>query len=89
MMSQPQQEGAALLSDLANVTIENSARKSGDVFYYAKADGTLGLWQALEDTIAGIDPNGNDQFMEINDWPNGKVEETRRKFSDFGEFQQG
>ena len=39
MMSQPQQEGA-LLSDLANVTIENSARKSGDVFYYAKADGT-------------------------------------------------
>ena len=81
--------GAALLSDLANVTIENSARKSGDVFYYAKADGTLGLWQALEDTIAGIDPNGNDQFMEINDWPNGKVEETRRKFSDLENFSKG
>ena len=81
--------GAALLSDLANVTIENSARKSGDVFYYAKGDGTLGLWQALEDTISGIDPNGNDQFMEINDWPNGKVEETRRKFSDLENFSKG
>ena len=77
------------MSDLANVSIENTERKVGDVFYFAKEDGTLGLWQALEDTIAGIDPNSSDQFMEITDWPNGMVEETKRKFSDIESFSKG
>ena len=81
--------GATQLNDLANATLENSARTEGDIFYYAKPDGTLGLWQALENTIAGIDPNENDQFMEITDWPNGKVAETRRKFSDLENFSKG
>ena len=81
--------GATQLNDLASVTIENSARTKGDVFYYAKPDGTLGLWQALENTIAGLDPNGNNQFMEIADWPNGKVAETKRKFSDLENFSKG
>ena len=81
--------GATQLNDLANATLENSARTEGDIFYYAKPDGTLGLWQALENTIAGIDPNENDQFMEITDWPNGKVDETRRKFSDIENFSKG
>lgn len=81
--------GAIQLGDLSNVTIENSARKKGDVFYFAKEDDSLGLWQALEDTIAGVNPNDSDQFMEITDWPNGKVNETKRKFSDLESFSKG
>ena len=69
-----------LLAESGNLSLENSARQKGDVFYFKKEqpDGSiaLGLWQALEDTSKGIDPNSSDQFMEIQTWPNGKVEQT-------------
>ena len=81
--------GEIELADAASTSIQNIARKEGDVFYFEKPDGKLGLWQALEDTISGLDPNASDQFMEITEWPNGKVDETKRKFSDIDSFSKG
>ena len=80
---------ATQLEASAGLVLENKERKDGDVFYFQKTDGSLGLWQALEDTIAGIDPNTSDQFMEIQNWPNGAVEETRKLFSDLDTFAKG
>ncbi|MEC7627468.1 MAG: hypothetical protein VX855_04745, partial [Verrucomicrobiota bacterium] len=82
-----------LLAESGNLSLENSARQKGDVFYFKKEqpDGSiaLGLWQALEDTSKGIDPNSSDQFMEIQTWPNGKVEQTRKTYSDLETYQKG
>ena len=82
-----------LLAESGNLSLENSARQKGDVFYFKKEqpDGSiaLGLWQALEHTSKGIDPNSSDQFMEIQTWPNGKVEQTRKTYSDLETYQKG
>lgn len=73
---------------------ENRDRKKGDVFYFRKGELTatnneVALWQALEDTAKGVDPNSSDQFMEIKTWPNGKVEQTRKTYSDLETYQKG
>jgi flagellar hook-associated protein FlgK len=81
--------GATQFENLGSIST-NISRKEGDVFYFNNdTTGKLSLWQTLEDTIAGINPNGSDQFMEITDWPNGKVDETKRKFSDLEGFKKG
>ena len=83
---------AQLLAESGNLSLENSARKKGDVFYFKKElpDGSvdLGLWQALGDTAKGVDPNTSDQFMEIQNWPNGKVEQTRKTYSDLETYEK-
>tara|TARA_B100000212_G_scaffold199960_1_gene150800 strand:- start:5327 stop:8719 length:3393 start_codon:yes stop_codon:yes gene_type:complete len=84
---------AQLLAESGNLSLENSARNKGDVFYFKKIlpDGSvdLALWQALEDTVKGVDPNVSNQFMEIKNWPNGKVEQTRKTHSDLETYQKG
>ena len=81
--------GATQLEGFASA-IPNVERKEGEVFYYQGDDGKLSLWQALEDTLSVENPSDNvDKFMEITDWPNGKVDETKRKFSDFDSFAKG
>ena len=90
---QPVDDGAGL-SELLNETalqngapVENIKRNKGDVFYYQKTDGEMALWQALENTIAGTDPNGSNLFMEISQFPNGQVVETKSLFR-LGNFFQ-
>ena len=92
---QPVDDGAGL-SELLNETalqngapVENIKRNKGDVFYYQKTDGEMALWQALENTIAGTDPNGSNLFMEISQYPNGQVVETKKSFSDLETFSKG
>lgn len=92
---QPVDDGAGL-SELLNETalqngapVENIKRNKGDVFYYQKTDGEMALWQALENTIAGTDPNGSNLFMEISQFPNGQVVETKKSFSDLETFSKG
>ncbi len=92
---QPVDDGAGL-SELLNETAlpielqqQNIKREKGDVFYFQKPDGEMALWQALENTIAGTDPNGSNLFMEITQFPNGQVVETKKTFSDLETFDKG
>ena len=81
--------GATQLEGFASA-IPNVERKEGEVFYYQSDDGKLSLWQALEDTLSVENPSDNvDKFMEITDWPNGKVDESKRMFSDLNSFEKG
>ena len=72
-----------------NFSSDNPERNKGDVFYFPKNDGTVSLWQALENTIAGVDPNGSASFMEISDLPSGKFEESKKFMSDVESFEKG
>ncbi|MAK46999.1 MAG: hypothetical protein CMI24_07075 [Opitutae bacterium] len=81
--------GATQLGALASTSVPSVERKEGEVFYFENAEGNLSLWQALENTGSSSTPLNSDQFMEITDWPNGKVDETKRKFSDLESFVKG
>ena len=81
--------GATQLGALASTSVPSVERKEGEVFYFENAEGKLSLWQALENTESSSTPLNSDQFMEITDWPNGKVDETKRKFSDLESFAKG
>lgn len=72
-----------------NFSSDNPERNKGDVFYFPNNDGTVSLWQALENTIAGVDPNGSASFMEISDLPSGKFEESKKFMSDVESFEKG
>ena len=48
----------------------------------------MALWQALENPIAGTDPNGSNLFMEISQFANGQVVETKSLFR-LGNFSKG
>ena len=102
MAGQPVDNGFALAANVSapvelqtNIELlsENRDRQKGDVFYFRKGELSednkeVALWQALEDTAKGIDPNSSDQFMEIKTWPNGKVEQTRKTYSDLETYQK-
>ena len=92
---QPVDDGTGLSEQLnqdgapVGVATENINRNKGDIFYFQKPDGEMALWQALENTIAGTNPNGSDLFMEITQFPNGQFAETKKSFSDLETFQKG
>ncbi len=92
---QPVDDGTGiseLINEAASVAIapvDNIKRAKGDIFYYPKAGGEMTLWQALDNTIAGTDPNGSNLFMEITKFPNGQVVESKKTFSDLETFQTG
>jgi flagellar hook-associated protein 1 FlgK len=92
---QPVDDGAGLselLNEVANAVVapaENLKRNKGDVFYFQKPDGETALWQALDNTIAGTDPNSSNLFMEITQFPNGQVNEVKKSFSDLESFDAG
>jgi flagellar hook-associated protein FlgK len=92
---QPVDDGGGLselLNEVANAVAapaENTKRSKGDVFYFQKPDGEIALWQALDNTIAGTDPNDNNLFMEITKFPNGQVNEVKKSFSDIETFEAG
>ena len=92
---QPVDDGAGVaeLLNEAPLPIEipqqNIKRQKGDVFYFQKPDGEMALWQALENTIAGTDPNDSNLFMEITQFPNGQVVETKKSFSNLETFEKG
>ena len=92
---QPVDDGAGLAEELNenplqnSVPVENIKRNKGDIFYFQKPDGEMALWQALENTIAGTDPNDSELFMEISQFPNGQVVETKKSFSDLETFEKG
>ena len=92
---QPVDDGAGLAEELNenplqnSVPVENIKRNKGDIFYFQKPDGEMALWQALENTIAGTDPNDSELFMEISQFPNGQIVETKKSFSDLETFEKG
>lgn len=92
---QPVDDGAGLAELLNEAGLageapqQNIKREKGDVFYFLKPDGEMALWQALENTIAGTDPNESNLFMEIIQYPNGQVVETKKTFSDLETFDKG
>jgi flagellar hook-associated protein FlgK len=92
---QPVDDGTGLSEQLnqngapSGAATQNINRDKGDVFYFQKPDGQMALWQALESTIAGTDPNESDLFMEITQFPNGQFAETKKSFSDLETFQKG
>ena len=60
------------------------ARKEGDVFYQGDA-----YYQALTNTQKGDDVSDTQKFMKITTWPNGQVQETKKRHSDIESFQIG
>ena len=60
------------------------ARMQGDVFYQGDA-----YYQALTNTQKGDDVSDTLKFMKITTWPNGQVQEIKKRHSDIESFQQG
>ena len=60
------------------------ARMEGDVFYQGDA-----YYQALTNTQKGDDVSDTLKFMKITTWPNGQVQEIKKRHSDIESFQQG
>ena len=60
------------------------ARKEGDVFYQGDS-----YYQALVDTQKGDEVTNVSKFMKITNWPNGLVEETKKRHSDVETFKTG
>ena len=60
------------------------ARMQGDVFYQGDA-----YYQALTNTQKGDDVTDTLKFMKITTWPNGQVQEIKKRHSDIESFQQG
>ena len=60
------------------------ARIEGEVFYQGDA-----YYQALTNTQKGDDVSDTQKFMKITTWPNGQVQEIKKRHSDIETFQQG
>ena len=60
------------------------ARKEGDVFYQGDS-----YYQALTNSQKGDDVSDTRKFMKISTWPNGQVQEIKKRHSDIETFQQG
>lgn len=60
------------------------ARKEGEVFYQGDS-----YYQALTNTQKGDDVTDTRKFMKISTWPNGQVQEIKKRHSDIESFQAG